>query len=800
MAERKKRSDTKRAQEEIADTDNSGLTNSGALVPDSPEKAASADETNLEIARYIDSVKDESDTRIFLPESPQPTALHNAGKPKQGTGEAARYATKKKKADSEGWIESGPPEKHACVDLDSPSLYNNRELGTLEFNQRVLALARDKKIPLLERLRYLCICSNNLDEFFEIRVAGLQQQKQSGSGGTGPDCISPAEQLEQIAVKTRRIVKQQYKVLNNELLPALAKRNISFPRPKDWSKKTSVWARQFFEDELLPVLSPLGLDPAHPFPQLTNKSLNFIVELSGVDAFGRAATLAVVRAPRSLPRIIPVPAELCGNKKWFVLLSTMIQCNMPRLFPGLQTQGAYQFRVTRNSDLFLADDDVADLRLALQDELNARDYGHAVRLEVEADCPPPIVDSLLQKFKLEKSDLYLCNGPVNLSRLQKLPDMIDSPKQKFPPFFGIKSVLETTGGNIFSRIRKRDVILHYPYESSDAVVALLNCAAQDHKVLAIKQTFYRTGAESAYADALIEAAHNGKDVTAIIELRARFDEKANIALAARLQRAGVQVVYGVVGYKTHAKMILIVRREKGKLVRYAHVGTGNYHQGTSRFYTDINVVTANKQITSDVQKVFNQLSGLGKVANLKKLLHAPFTMHQETVKLIEEQTQRAISGKTAAIKARMNSLTEPRIIKALYRASNAGVKIKLLVRGICALKPGIKGVSANIEVYSVLGRFLEHSRVYVFGPASHERVYLSSADWMPRNMFHRVEIAVPVIDRELSQRVIHETLDCYFADNQFSWVLQADGSYKRRKTDGAAYSAQQALAGYETAG
>lgn len=691
--------------------------------------------------------------------------------------------------------ESNTPPTFTTDYLKSPSLYNNRELSVLEFNQRVLALARDKKIPLLERLRYLCICSNNLDEFFEIRVAGLQQQKQSGVGGTGPDSLSPAEQLELIAAKTNRIVKQQYKVLNNELFPALKKRGISFPAPQRWSKKINAWARRFFDNELLPVLSPLGLDPAHPFPQLTNKSLNFIVELTGVDAFGRATTMAVVRAPRSLPRIIPVPPDLCGNKKWFVLLSTMIQCNMARLFPGLQTQEAYQFRVTRNSDLFLADDDVADLRLALQDELNSRDYGQAVRLEVGSDCPPAIVQYLLQKFDLSQADLYRCNGPVNLNRLQKLPDMIYSAELKFPELVTKPTALDTTKGNAFSEIRKRDVLLHYPYDSSDAIVALLKRAAHDKKVLAIKQTFYRTGAESAYAEALIEAAQNGKDVTVIIELRARFDEEANIALAARMQRAGVQVVYGVVGYKTHAKMILIVRREKGKLARYAHIGTGNYHAGTSRLYTDVSVVTYNKIVTADVQRVFNQLSGLGKAANLNKLLHAPFTMHQKTVQLIDEQTQRANDGKPAVIKARMNSLTEPMIIRALYRASIAGVSVKLLVRGICALKPGIAGVSDNIEVFSVVGRFLEHSRVYAFGPSSEEEVYLSSADWMPRNMFHRVEIAVPVIDSKLRQRVVRETLNYYIADNQFSWKLQSDGSYKRRKPGGDLFSAQEALLG-----
>lgn len=683
--------------------------------------------------------------------------------------------------------------KKRSTDLSSPKLYINRELSFLEFNHRVLALARERKIPLLERLFYLCICSSNLDEFFEVRVAGLQKQSQAGAVGSGPDRLKPDEQLQRISIKAHRMVRQQYKVLNNELLPALEANGISFPPTGRWSKKVKVWARAFFDNELLPVLSPLGLDPAHPFPQLMNKSLNFIVSLKGKDAFGRDTSMAVVRAPRSLPRIIPVPDDLSDGRKQFVLLSTMIQHNMPRLFPGLQTQGAYQFRVTRNSDLYLADEDVADLRLALQDGLNARDYGQAVRLEVGDDCPEKIIDFLLQQFNLNSDDLYICHGPVNLNRLQKLPQLIERAELKYPVHKPVNTLLTRSYKNTFAEIRRRDVLLHYPYQSSDVVVALLRTAARDKKVLAIKQTLYRTGTDSAYADALIDAAHQGKDVTVVIELRARFDEQANIALATRLQRAGVQVVYGVVGYKTHAKMILIVRREKNVLSRYAHISTGNYHTGTSRTYTDVSLLTCNKSITSDVQKIFNQLTGLGQMAEMKKMLHAPFTMRASIIDRIDNQAVLAQAGKPAAIKARMNALNDPLIIQALYRASNAGVDIQLLVRGICTLRPGVKGVSENIRVYSVVGRFLEHSRIYAFGAKGEEQVFLSSADWMPRNMLHRVEVAVPVLDDDLRQRVVQESLNYYFADNQLSWMLESNGEYKRKKMSSEPFSAQQKL-------
>jgi polyphosphate kinase len=687
---------------------------------------------------------------------------------------------------------AGSDATSARPDFSAPEYFNNRETSFIEFNSRVLALAHDPDVPLLERLRYLCICSNNLDEFFEIRVAGLQQRLRNDGGPTGPDNLSPAEQLQRIGVKVQQH-KQQYKLLNQELLPTLEDNRICFLSPEHWSDKAAQWARDFFDDEMLPILSPQGLDPAHPFPLLTNKSLNFVVSLEGKDAFGRDTSLAVVRAPRSLHRIIPVPIDEPGYDHVFVLLSTMIQHNMGRLFPGLKTTGVYQFRVTRNSDLYLDDDEASDLRVALQDELGGRNFGQAVRLEVGNDCPADIVDFLLREFELGSRDLYLCNGPVNLNRLQNLPDLIDRPDLKFKHFISRTPTGMRAGEDLFAAIRRRDCLLHYPYESSGPVVNLLRAAARDDDVLAIKQTLYRTGTESVYVDALIEAAANGKDVTVVIELRARFDEEANIELSTRLQQEGVQVVYGVVGFKTHSKLMLIVRREAGKLVRYGHIATGNYHTRTARAYTDLGLLTFNRQITGDIQKIFNQLSGLGKVANLKKALHAPFTMHDRMIDMIERQARLAGNGKPCGIKARMNSLTEPALISALYRASCAGVPIRLLVRGICALRPGLKSVSENITVVSVLGRFLEHSRVFAFGPDGEEDVYISSADWMSRNMFHRVEVAVPILDDELRRRVVRESLDYYFSDNRFCWQLNAEGKYKRRKVDGESFSAQMTL-------
>lgn len=675
---------------------------------------------------------------------------------------------------------------------DSDGFFN-RELSFLDFNRRVLLLACDPKMPLLERLNYLCISSSNLDEFFEVRVAGLQQRLAGKLAHRNPDQLSPRQQLFEISKKAKRQVSYQYRLLNQSLLPSLREQGIEFITPEhNWSTRIDRWASDYFVEELLPLLSPLGLDRAHPFPLLMNKSLNFIVSLTGKDAFGREASLAVLRAPRSLPRLIRVP-EQYGEGDQIVLLSTMIEQNIEKLFPGLRVQGAYQFRVTRNSDLFLHDEDAEDLRQALLDELSTRNFGEAVRLEVDTACPPHIVEFLLQEFRLQPQDLYTCDGPVNLNRLQSLPSMVNRPDLLFQPFISHTPKSLGRDRDLFARIRQGDVLLHYPYESSSPVVNLLRQAARDENVLAIKQTLYRTGSESVYVDALLEAAANGKDVTAIIELRARFDEEANIELANRLQREGVQVVYGVVGIKAHAKMILIVRREDGRLRRYAQVSTGNYHTRISRLYTDVSLLTINEEITADVQGLFNQISGLGRVSDMQRCLYSPFTLHNSLLDLIEHQMARAKAGKPCGIKARMNSLSEARIVRALYSASQAGVRIQLLVRGICILRPGIEGLSENISVCSVVGRFLEHSRVFAFGADGEEKVYLSSADMMPRNMFHRVELAVPVLDPALRRRIVRETLDNYLQDNLYSWELLGSGRYRRKRRDDQPYSAQAYL-------
>ncbi len=661
------------------------------------------------------------------------------------------------------------------IDVADSSLYNNRELSLLQFHRRVFEMSLEPSVPLLERLRYLCISASNIDEFFEVRVAGLKQQLTASVSAPTSDGLSPSQQLRLVSEEVRTLVSRQYEVLGEVLLPALEEEGIRFIRRHDWTPEIAEWVENYFRDEVLPVLTPLGLDPAHPFPNLLNKSLNFIVNLDGKDAFGRNSGLALLRAPRHLPRMIPLPQEVAGQTHAFVFLSSVIHAEIAQLFEGMSVEGVYQFKVTRNSDLYVSEEDVADLRRALEGELQGRDYGSAVRLEVADNCPPAIADFLLRQFRLKNADLYRVNGPVNLRRLAALPELIERPDLKYAPFVPATRKRLRRKETLFGQLKTRDVLLHLPYQSVSTLVDLLRQAARDPAVCAIKQTLYRTGTDSVFVDALVEAARNGTEVTAVIELRARFDEEANIALAARLQRAGIQVVYGVVGYKTHAKMLLIVRREKEELVRYAHLGTGNYHTGTSKLYTDFGLITADKEITEDVHQIFNQLTGLGKVLNLKNLLQAPFFLHRRCVKLIRQEVSNAAQGKRARIRLRMNSLVDQNLIEELYRASQAGVEIEILIRGICCLRPGVPGVSENIRVISVLGRFLEHSRIYNFHNDGDELVYISSADWMPRNLYHRVEVAVPVKSPKLRSRVIKEGLIAPLSDQGFAWQLDADG-------------------------
>ena len=669
-------------------------------------------------------------------------------------------------------------------------LFINRELSLLEFNQRVLAQASDASLPLLERLRFLCISSSNLDEFFEIRVAGLKQLEEMDTPYTGPDRTPVDAQLAAIHERAARLIEDQYACLNTQLLPALQARGVNLMTRDEWSAAERAWLEDHFHKEVEPVLSPLGLDPARPFPRIQNKSLNFIVRLQGKDAFGRDTELAVVQVPRSLPRVVRVPRENSGAS--LVLLSNIVAEFVHLLFPGMAVTGVYPFRVTRNSDLFVDDEEVDDLRRALEGELAQRRYGAAVRLETSRDCPEEVADFLLHQFALGRQDLYRVSGPVNLNRLSAIYELAGRSDLKYAPFAPAPPPNPAQALDIFEQLRGGDLLLHHPFQSFAPVMDFLRLASTDPQVLAIKQTLYRVGSASPIVDALVAASQNGKDVTAIIELRARFDEEANISLANRLQEAGVHVMYGVVGYKTHAKMVLVVRRETEGIRRYCHLGTGNYHWQTARAYTDYGLLTSNEAVGLDVHEIFLQLTSLTRTPKLRQLLQSPFTLHARLLELIRREAARAATGKGRII-ARMNALTEPQVIEALYEASRAGVQIDLVVRGTCVLRPGVPGVSENIRVRSIVGRFLEHPRVWCFGEGDETEIFCSSADWMERNFFRRVEIAFPVLDPKL-RNALREDLQVYLADNVDAWLLRNDGTYARATVeDGVPVSAQARL-------
>ena len=670
----------------------------------------------------------------------------------------------------------------------------NRELGILEFNRRVLAQAEDRRVPLLERLRFVCIVSSNLDEFFEIRVAGLKEQIKIGVPGAGPDGMTAREVFARVNQVARELVHRQYELLQKVILPELARAGIRFLRRREFTEPQRAWIRDYFVCEMLPVLTPIGLDPAHPFPRVFNKSLNFAVELEGRDAFGRDSRAAIVQAPRILPRVIRLPPELeTKGEIHFVFLTSMLHEHVGELFAGRTAVGCYQFRVTRNSDLFVEEEDVKDLRLALQGELPQRHFGDAVRLEVADDCPEPMAQFLLEQFELGRDDLYRVNGPVNLVRLMQVPNSVDRPDLLYRPFPPSLPKTLAKGRDIFRAIREKDLLLHHPFQSFSPVIEFVEQASTDPNVVAIKQTVYRTGSESVLMEALIRAAQNGKEVTAVVELKARFDEEANINWAARLEEVGAHVVYGVVGHKTHAKALLAVRREGGRLQRYAHLSTGNYHPRTARLYTDFGLFTADEEMCADVADVFVHLTSLGKAGKLRHLWQAPFTLHTRVVDAIKNETKIARAGRPARIQAKMNALLEPQVIEALYAASQAGVQIDLIVRGVCALRPGIPGLSENIRVRSIVGRFLEHSRVFYFSADGREDIYLSSADWMDRNFFRRIELAFPVRDKKLKLRVIREGLKPYLADNGQAWMMDPDGTYTKKIPRGRARRAQEEL-------
>ena len=662
--------------------------------------------------------------------------------------------------------------------LSAPEHFLNRENSLLEFNQRVLAQALDPAVPLLERLRFLCISSSNLDEFFEVRVAGLKQRLDGPAAQTqSADGATPAEQLAAIHSRATQLVAAQYACLNDVLLPALRAAGIDVAPRQEWTHETQAWLGEFFEREVEPVLTPLALDPSRPFPRIQNKSLNFIVRLNGEDAFGRDTDLAIVQAPRSLPRVIKLPDSERRSQR-FVLLSAIIQEFVPRLFEGMQVLGCYPFRVTRNSELYVDEEEVDDLRRALEGELAQRRYGAEVRLETSRDCPDDLVSVLLRQFSLTEQDLYRVPAMVNLHRLTAIYDLAIRSDLKYPPFSpGIPKRL-AAGTDLFAAIRHNDVLLHHPFHSFTPVLDLLRHAAADPNVLAIKQTLYRTGADSPIVESLLAAAAAGKDVTVVIELRARFDEEANIELSNRLQEAGAHVMYGVVGYKTHAKLLLIVRREPDGIRRYCHLGTGNYHPGTARAYTDYGLFTCQPEIGQDVHDVFLQLTSLTQTPRLNCLLQSPFGLHQAMLDKLEQEAAHAEAGRPARVILKLNALEEPRSIEALYRASRAGVQIDLIVRGVCVLRPGIPGVSDNIRVRSIVGRFLEHSRVCYFENGGAPELYCGSADWMDRNFFRRVEIAFP-IRRETHRARILRDLETYLWDNTQAWILDRDGNYTR---------------------
>ena len=680
-------------------------------------------------------------------------------------------------------LPSGPP--------TSPPLLN-REIGQLEFNRRVLAQAADPDVPLLERLRFLCIVSSNLDEFFEIRVAGLKAQIDEGGDSPGPDGVAPSVVFREVSHQTHQLVAQQYELFNQGLVPLLAKEGIRFLRRGQWNGVQRDWIKDYFFRELMPVLTPIGLDPAHPFPRILNKSLNFAVQLSGKDAFGRKSGIALVQAPRVLPRVIKLPRDIAGCDHGFVFLSSVIHAHVGELFAGMQILGCYQFRVTRNSDLYVDEEEIKNLRTALQGELSERRFGEAVRLETAQESPPEMVEFLLQQFGLVHDDLYQVSGPVNLVRLMQIPDQVDAPELKYRPFTpGVPGAL-VKRPDMFSAIRKDDILLHHPYQSFKLVINFIEQAAKDPDVVAIKQTVYRTGVNSELMQILVDAARRGKEITVVVELLARFDEEANINWASQLEEVGAHVVYGIVGHKTHAKLALVVRREGGQLRRYCHLGTGNYHSRTAMLYTDFGMLSCNEEICADVNDVFMQLTSLGKAGKLRHLWQSPFTLHTQVISAIRREAEQARAGKKSGIVGKMNALLEPEIIAELYEASKAGVRVDLIIRGVCALRPGVPGLSENIRVRSIIGRFLEHHRVYYF--ESSDSVYLASADWMDRNFFRRIEVAFPLLDAKLKKRVIDEGLKKYLADNTQAWEMRSDGHYERLKpVRGDARSAQMEL-------
>ncbi|HEV3393409.1 MAG TPA: polyphosphate kinase 1 [Chthoniobacterales bacterium] len=670
-----------------------------------------------------------------------------------------------------------------------PKNFINRELSWLEFNRRVLEEAQDPNQPLIERVKFLCIFSSNLDEFFEIRVAGIKQQIESETSDVGPDGLSPTETFNQIHRLAHELVAAEYELWNKELLPALTKNGIRIRDVTQLNARRATWARKYFQEEVFPMLTPLAVDASHPFPELLNKSHNLLV---------RAKTkrrgeplLAIVQVPRVIPRLILMPRVQGEDEPWdYVYLASLIKQHIAELFPDLILDGVHAFRVTRNSDLYIDEEEAENLLRTIEQELRRSSKGDAVRLEVEADCPKDFTELLLEFFDLTDADVYKLDGPLSMTHLTPLLTNDAFANLKDRPFQPGRDPALPPHADMFEVMRRQDVLLHHPYDSFEPIVDLMEEAVRDPQVLAIKITLYRTSGDSPIVEALIDAANAGKQVTAIVELRARFDEAANIQWARRLEEAGAHVIYGVVGLKTHCKAMLIVRRDTDQLRRYVHLGTGNYHQRTARIYTDFGLLTTNPELTEEVATVFNTLTGLAGYPGLKKLMVAPFDMKQRLIAKIERERDNARAGKPARIMAKLNSLVDQEIIEKLYEASGAEVTIDLIIRGICCLRPKVPGLSDYIRVISIVGRFLEHSRIYYFENGGQPEVYLSSADWMPRNFIRRVEVAFPIETPPLRDNIINEVLPRFLNDRVKARELQPDGSYRRLKPEGPEERAQ----------
>jgi polyphosphate kinase len=665
-------------------------------------------------------------------------------------------------------------------DFADPRNFINRELSWLEFNRRVLEEAQDPTQPLMERVKFLAIFASNLDEFFEIRVAGIKQQIDSGNADMGPDGLTPAEVFDAIQKRTHEMVAEIYRLWNEEIVRALAENDIHILKVPKLEGAQAEWARTFFRDEVFPVLTPLAVDASHPFPQVLNKSHNLIVRARKPG--NEDPLYAVVQVPRVIPRFIPLPRGKAENEPWnYIYLASLVKAHISELFPGLELEDVRAFRVTRNSDLYIDEEEAENLLRTIEQELRRSSRGNVVRLEVEADCPEDFQEWLLERFKLHEADLYKVCGPLTMTHLLPLTGNEGFAKLKDRPFKPAYDPDLPPNGDVWQLLRREDVLLHHPYESFDSIVDLVEAAATDPQVLAIKMTLYRTSGDSAIVKALINAAQNGKQVVALVELKARFDEANNIHWARALEEAGAHVVYGLVGLKTHCKALLIVRRDEDRIRHYAHLGTGNYHPRTARIYTDLSLFTTDTGLTAEVAALFNTLTGLASYPGFKKLMVAPFDLGRRVRELIERERDHARAGRPGRIIAKINSLVDENVIKALYEASSAGVKIDLIVRGICCLRPGMPGVSENIRVISIVGRFLEHSRIYYFGNDGAPRVYLASADWMPRNFYRRVEIAFPIENPKLREEITLEILPAFLNDRVKARELLPDGGYMRLK-------------------